>query len=41
MKAAALTNGFGHLSDFSRLYAKTFGEKPSETLARAKRLKTP
>ncbi|WP_409192730.1 helix-turn-helix domain-containing protein [Bradyrhizobium sp. RDM4] len=40
VKAAALTNGFCHLSDFSRSYAKTFGEKPPETLAPAKRLKT-
>jgi AraC-like DNA-binding protein len=41
VKAAALANGFRHLSDFSRLYVKTFGEKPSETLAHAKRLAGP
>ncbi|MET3907617.1 AraC-like DNA-binding protein [Bradyrhizobium sp. S3.3.6] len=41
VKAAALGNGFWHLGDFSRLYAKTFGEMPSETLARAKRVTQP
>lgn len=32
---AALDAGFCHLGRFSRLYATMFGEKPSETLARA------
>lgn len=36
VKAAALTNGFWHLSDFSRVYARAFGELPSQTRARAK-----
>lgn len=35
VKAAALANGFWHLGDFSRIYAQTYGEKPSVTLARA------
>jgi AraC-like DNA-binding protein len=37
VKAAALSNGFWHLGEFSRLYKGTFGEKPSQTLAGAKR----
>ncbi|MET4296127.1 AraC-like DNA-binding protein [Bradyrhizobium sp. LB8.2] len=41
VKATALANGFWHLGDFSRLYARTFGEMPSETLARAKRVSEP
>ena len=36
VKAAALANGFWHLGDFSRVYRSTFGEMPSQTLARAK-----
>jgi len=36
VKAAALANGFWHLGDFSRVYRSTFGEKPSQTLARTK-----
>ncbi|PSO21525.1 helix-turn-helix transcriptional regulator [Bradyrhizobium sp. MOS003] len=35
VKAAALANGFWHLGDFSRVYRRTFGEMPSQTLARA------
>lgn len=38
VKAAALGNGFWHLGDFSRAYKMTFGEAPSETLARGRRL---
>ncbi|MCK1394255.1 helix-turn-helix domain-containing protein [Bradyrhizobium sp. 1] len=38
VKAAALGNGFWHLGDFSRGYKLTFGETPSETLARSRRL---
>jgi len=38
VKAAALGNGFWHLGDFSRSYRITFGETPSETLARNRRL---
>jgi AraC family ethanolamine operon transcriptional activator len=38
VKAAALGNGFWHLGDFSRGYKLTFGEAPSETLARSRRL---
>lgn len=37
VKSAALANGFWHLGDFSRVYCRTFGEMPSQTLARAKR----
>jgi AraC family ethanolamine operon transcriptional activator len=36
VKAAALTNGFWHLGDFSRVYTQVYGEMPSETCARAK-----
>lgn len=36
VKDAALGNGFAHMGDFSHLYKTTFGETPSETLARAK-----
>ena len=35
VKAAALANGFWHMGEFARLYKATFGEKASETLARA------
>jgi len=35
IKARALANGFWHLSEFSSQYVRTFGEHPSETLARA------
>ncbi|WP_431202575.1 helix-turn-helix domain-containing protein [Bradyrhizobium betae] len=38
VKAAALGNGFWHLGDFARSYRTTFGEAPSETLARGRRL---
>ncbi|MEH2484223.1 helix-turn-helix domain-containing protein [Bradyrhizobium sp. AZCC 2230] len=38
VKAAALGNGFWHLGDFSRGYRLAFGETPSETLARSRRL---
>lgn len=38
VKAAALANGFWHMGDFSRDYRATFGELPSETLARRRRL---
>ncbi|QAU47703.1 helix-turn-helix domain-containing protein [Bradyrhizobium guangzhouense] len=38
VKAAALGNGFWHLGDFSRGYRVAFGEMPSETLARSRRL---
>ena len=38
VKSAALGNGFWHLGDFSRGYKMTFGESPSETLARSRRL---
>ncbi|MET4385294.1 AraC-like DNA-binding protein [Bradyrhizobium sp. F1.4.3] len=38
VKAAALGNGFWHLGDFSRGYRLAFGETPSETLARGRRL---
>jgi transcriptional regulator GlxA family with amidase domain len=37
VKAAALGNGFWHLGEFSRVYKNTFGEKPSQTLAGARR----
>lgn len=33
----ALDCGFTHLSRFSQEYARTFGERPSETLQRARR----
>jgi AraC family ethanolamine operon transcriptional activator len=36
VKATALAMGFWHLGDFSRSYRFTFGETPSETLARTK-----
>lgn len=38
VKAAALGNGFWHLGDFARGYKMTFGEAPSETLTRSRRL---
>jgi AraC-like DNA-binding protein len=37
VKAAALGNGFWHLGDFAKSYKMTFGETPSETLARGRR----
>lgn len=37
VKAAALSNGFWHLGDFSIGYKRAFGEMPSETLARGRR----
>lgn len=36
VKAAALTYGFWHLSDFAQNYLRQFGESPSATLARAR-----
>jgi AraC family ethanolamine operon transcriptional activator len=38
VKAAALSNGFWHMGDFSRGYKMAFGETPSETLTRDRRL---
>lgn len=38
VKAAALANGFWHMGEFARGYRMTFGETPSETLARSRRL---
>jgi len=38
VKAAALSNGFWHMGDFSRGYKLAFGETPSETLTRGRRL---
>ncbi|WP_456623742.1 MULTISPECIES: helix-turn-helix domain-containing protein [unclassified Bradyrhizobium] len=38
VKAIALGNGFWHMGDFSKGYRMTFGETPSETLARGRRL---
>lgn len=35
--AAAMDAGFGHLGRFAQLYARQFGEKPSQTLERARR----
>ncbi|OAF20024.1 AraC family transcriptional regulator [Bradyrhizobium neotropicale] len=37
VKAAALANGFSHMGEFSKSYKATFGETPSETLARNRR----
>jgi AraC family transcriptional regulator, ethanolamine operon transcriptional activator len=37
VKAAALSHGFWHLGQFAHDYRETFGEMPSETLARARR----
>lgn len=37
VKAAALTYGFWHLSDFAHNYLQQFGESPSATLARSRR----
>jgi AraC family ethanolamine operon transcriptional activator len=36
VKAAALANGFWHMGEFSNVYKATFGEMPSETLARSR-----
>lgn len=36
VKAAALANGFCHMGEFSSGYKSTFGEMPSETLARGR-----
>lgn len=36
IKSAARANGFWHMSDFSQAYASSFGEKPSQTLTRAR-----
>jgi AraC family ethanolamine operon transcriptional activator len=38
VKAAALGNGFWHMGDFSKDYKSTFGEMPSETLAKGRYL---
>ncbi|WP_349643093.1 helix-turn-helix domain-containing protein [Bradyrhizobium japonicum] len=38
VKAAALGNGFWQMGDFARGYKMTFGEAPSETPARGRRL---
>jgi len=38
VKAAALANGFWHMGEFAQGYRMTFGETPSETLARGRRL---
>lgn len=37
VKSAALAAGFWHMGEFSRTYKMHFGERPSETLARARR----
>jgi transcriptional regulator GlxA family with amidase domain len=37
MAAVAFICGFGNLGHFARDYRETFGERPSETLARANR----
>jgi AraC family ethanolamine operon transcriptional activator len=37
IKAIALSHGFWHLGDFSATYRSVFGERPSDTAARAKR----
>ncbi|MEP6838568.1 MAG: helix-turn-helix domain-containing protein [Bradyrhizobium sp.] len=36
VKASALAHGFWHMGEFSGVYRATFGEPPSETLARSK-----
>lgn len=36
VSSAAMANGFLHMGELSRLYKLTFGELPSETLARSK-----
>ena len=36
VKSVALTHGFWHLGQFAHDYRATFGEMPSETLARAR-----
>ena len=36
VKASALAHGFWHMGEFSGVYRATFGEPPSETLARAR-----
>ncbi|WP_028138845.1 AraC family transcriptional regulator [Bradyrhizobium japonicum] len=36
IKAAAISNGFWHMGEFSRNYRASFGELPSETLMRAR-----
>lgn len=36
VKASALANGFGHMGEFSGTYRRTFGETPSQTLARSR-----
>jgi AraC family ethanolamine operon transcriptional activator len=39
VKAAAFSNGFWHLGDFSRAYKEAFGELPSETRERISRVR--
>jgi AraC family ethanolamine operon transcriptional activator len=39
VKAAAFSNGFWHLGDFSRAYKEAFGELPSETRERTSRVR--
>jgi len=38
IRAAAHANGFWHMSEFTRAYKCAFGETPSQTLARVRRL---
>ena len=38
IKRAAVANGFWHMGEFSRLYKAVFGELPSQTLMRSRRL---
>jgi AraC family ethanolamine operon transcriptional activator len=37
VKSVALAHGFWHLGQFAHDYGATFGEMPSETLARARK----
>jgi AraC family ethanolamine operon transcriptional activator len=39
IKASALAHGFWHLGEFALAYRKLFGERPSETYARARQIK--
>jgi AraC family ethanolamine operon transcriptional activator len=36
VKSVALSHGFWHLGQFARDYRETFGETPTETLARGR-----
>jgi AraC family ethanolamine operon transcriptional activator len=38
IKRAAVANGFWHMGEFSRLYKAVFGDLPSQTLMRSRRL---